>query len=181
MRMSRTALANLFAAPLDAVMTATASSTAAISRSGHPRSWRRFGLHYLEMVLAMIAGMAVLGMGERAILAPLGCAALLDHVKFHAPIMATNMTVCMTVWMRYRGHGWPATGEMALAMYVPLAILFGPFAAGMISGSALLVWMHVLMLPAMALVMLRRLDEYAVDHAAHAGVAGSQASGPGVR
>ncbi len=43
-----------------------------------------------------------------------------------ALVMATNMTVGMTVWMRYRAHGWPAVGEMAAAMYAPFLLLLIP-------------------------------------------------------
>ena len=66
----------------------------------------------------------------------------------------------MVVWMRYRGHGWAATREMAAAMYVPLALLIVPFWAGVLPGGGLLGAMHALMLPAMWIVMVRRHEEY---------------------
>jgi hypothetical protein len=52
-------------------------------------------------------------------------------------------------------------------MFVPLAVLIGPYLAGMLSSDALLSAMHVLMLPAMAIAMLHRRDEYAQDHRRH--------------
>jgi hypothetical protein len=67
----------------------------------------------------------------------------------------------MAVWMRYRGHGWVPIGEMSVAMFIPLAVLIGPFWAGVLSGGALLEGMHVLMLPAMVIAMLHRRDDYA--------------------
>jgi flagellar biosynthetic protein FliP len=81
-----------------------------------------------------------------------------------APLMTLNMTVAMALWMRHRAHGWAAIGEMSAAMYVPLAVLIGPFWAGVLTGDALVGAMHVLMLPAMVIVMLHRREEYAHDH-----------------
>jgi flagellar biosynthetic protein FliP len=49
---------------------------------------------------------------------------------------------------------------MSASMYVPFALLLVPFWAGAIDGGALMTWGHVLMLPAMALVMVLRPAEY---------------------
>ncbi len=128
---------------------------------------RRFVRHYLEMVAAMVAGMVVLGGLVTLVCALTGHSDLLEHAGARAPIMATNMTVGMSLWMRHRGHDWAATAEMAGAMYVPLGVLLVPFWAGALAGGALMGAMHVLMLPAMWLVMLRRRGEYTRDHHAH--------------
>ena len=112
--------------------------------------------HYLEMVVAMVVGMVVLGPLE-ALLWP----GVDDRVDVHALVMATNMAVAMAAWMRFRGHAWPAIVEMSAAMYVPFAVLLVPYWAGAVSGSFLFTAGHVLMLPAMALAMWWRLDEYA--------------------
>jgi hypothetical protein len=50
---------------------------------------------------------------------------------------------------------------MGLAMYVPFLVLFVPFGLELIDKDALLLWGHVLMLPAMAGAMLLRPREYA--------------------
>jgi len=124
--------------------------------------------HFIEMVLAMLVGMAVLGPVAMGICAALGHSGFLsDHVGVRAAVMATNMTIGMAVWMRHRGHGWGAIAEMGAAMFVPLVVLIGPYLAGALSGDALLGAMHVLMLPAMAIAMLHRRDEYAQDHRRH--------------
>ena len=127
-------------------------------RHTHSRGRRTWHLirHYLEMVVAMVVGMAVLGPVE-ALLWP----GVDDRVDVHALVMATNMAVAMAAWMRFRGHAWPAIAEMSAAMYVPFAVLLVPYWAGVVSGSSLLTAGHVLMLPAMALAMWWRLDEYA--------------------
>lgn len=129
-------------------------------------STRTFVRHFVEMILAMMVGMAFLGMVAAGLFALFDCSNLLHHVGVRAPLMALDMTIGMSVWMRHRGHDWTATSEMAGAMFVPLAILIVPFGAGLLSGPALLGLMHVLMLPAMLVVMLRRRDEYARDHRA---------------
>ncbi|MGY1728681.1 hypothetical protein ACI79J_17065 [Geodermatophilus sp. SYSU D01062] len=112
--------------------------------------------HYLEMVVAMVAGMVVLG--------PVGTwlwPALDDRADVHAIVMATEMAIGMAAWMRVRRHSWPAIAEMSAAMYVPFVVLLVPYWTGTISASALFTAGHVLMLPAMALAMWWRLDEYA--------------------
>jgi len=120
--------------------------------------------HYLEMVLAMILGMAVLGALVSLAFAVLGCSNLLHHIGLRAPIMATNMSIGMAVWMRHRGHGLPATAEMVGAMCAPLLVLLVPFWFGVLPDGAVLGPMHLLMLPAMALVMLFHREEYAHGH-----------------
>jgi flagellar biosynthetic protein FliP len=128
------------------------------------RALRRFVRHYLEMVVAMTAGMVVLGPAESLLLDPVGWAELRAHPEINALVMATNMAVAMVAWMRLSGHGWAATAEMAAAMYLSFVVLFPPLWLGALSGTGLLVLGHVLMLVAMAFVMLRRRDEYTGHH-----------------
>lgn len=127
-------------------------------------SWRPFGRHYLEMVVAMAAGMALLGMLSRLVLTLVGAADVLERTGPRTMLMATNMAIGMAVWMRYRGHTWASVAEMAGAMYLPFAVLLLPYWAGRLSAEGLSAAGHLLMLPLMALVMLRRRDEYARDH-----------------
>ena len=124
----------------------------------HSRGRRTWHLvrHYLEMVVAMVAGMVVLGPLE-ALVWP----GLADRADVHAMVMATNMAVGMAAWMRFRGHSWAATAEMSAAMYVLFAVLLVPYWLGAVSGGLLMTAGHVLMLPAMALAMWWRVDEYA--------------------
>lgn len=127
---------------------------------------RRFALHFVEMLAAMVAGMVVFGGLVSAFCAVAGHRNLLQHPGTSAPIMATNMTLGMVVWMRYRGHGWRPITEMAGAMYAPLALLALPYALGVLGGGALLAGTHGLMVPAMFLAMLYRRDEYVHEHRA---------------
>jgi hypothetical protein len=117
---------------------------------------RRFVRHFLEMLVAMIVGMALL----MPLWGLAGLPGLGPYPELHALWMATTMTVGMSAWMAFRRHSWPAIAEMALAMYVPFVLLFLPYWAGVLSGEGVILAGHVLMLPAMVLAMLRRPAEY---------------------
>jgi hypothetical protein len=121
---------------------------------------RRFVRHYLEIVVAAVAGMVVLGPAESMLLNPIGWAELLAHSETYVLVMATNMTVATAAWMRFRRHGWAAIAEMAVAMYAPFMVLFPPLWLGVLSATGLMVLGHVLMLFAIAAAMVRRRDEY---------------------
>ncbi|MFC8300677.1 hypothetical protein [Micromonospora orduensis] len=122
---------------------------------------RRLLWHLGEMALAMIAGMVLLGPLWKTAGAPLGLSGALGRADVAALVMATNMTVGMTVWMRYRAHHWRGVVEMAAAMYVPFLLLLVPFWAGVLDGDALMLGGHLLMVPAMVLVAVRHRHERA--------------------
>ena len=124
-----------------------------------------FVRHYLEMVVAMLVGMIALGPMWSLAGDALGFSAVLHLPEPMVLVMATNMSIAMCAWMRYRGHGWAATLEMAAAMYLPFLLLFPPLWLGSLSADGLMLWGHVLMLPAMAAAMLWRLGEYTGHHA----------------
>ncbi|MDT0317812.1 hypothetical protein [Streptomyces millisiae] len=137
------------------------------------RSWRRFALHYVEMILAMFVGMFALD--------PLWTAAGLDPSYDHEPelaslLMAFDMSVGMALWMRFRGHAWAPTLEMCGAMFAPLVPLFPLLWAGAVDGMTVMMVAHVAMFPLMLAVMLRRRDEYAGSHAHHRARKGAEVS-----
>jgi hypothetical protein len=121
---------------------------------------RRFVGHYLEIVVAAVAGMVVLGPAESMLLNPIGWAEVVANSEAATLVMATNMTVAAAAWMRFRGHGWAAIAEMAVAMYAPFVVLFPPLWLGVLSATGLMVLGHVLMLLAIATAMLRRRHQY---------------------
>ena len=125
---------------------------------------RRFLRHYLEMIMAMVVGMVVLGAAEAMLLNRVGWAETLAQPEPSSLIMATNMITPMAAWMRFRGHRWSAIAEMAVAMYLPFVVLFVPLWLGVLSPTGLMVLGHVLMLFAMAAVMWLRRDEYPSHH-----------------
>jgi len=123
------------------------------------RRWH-FLRHYLEMVVAMFVGMGVLGGAVRGILALAGSEFPDQYPELSSLEMALTMSIGMVVWMRYRGHGWTSTLEMASVMFVPLVVLFPLLWLDVIEGGSLLMIEHIAMLPLMYLVMLRRRAEY---------------------
>jgi hypothetical protein len=140
----------------------------AVSGSERGPQLQRFSRHVIEMTVAMMLGMCVLGMTFRAIhLAVFGTgfdAAWHEHTELAVFAMTFNMTLPMVALMRYRDHGWERCGEMAAAMFALAFALLVPFWLGALSATAVLPLEMALMLPAMIAVMALRFDEYAAPH-----------------
>jgi hypothetical protein len=125
---------------------------------------RRFVRHYFEMVVVMVVGMMAL--------APLwdwgfelaGWPEPRTFTEVHTLIMATNMTIAMSILMLVRGHSVASTAEMGAAMYVSFVVLYPPYWFGVLDAGGVMMIGHVLMFVVMLLVMLRRRDEYAGHH-----------------
>jgi hypothetical protein len=125
---------------------------------------KHFLRHYVEMVVAMFVGMAVLGL-------PLAAFGTGWHeLSIDAPAlgflgMATSMTVPMVGWMLYRGHGWRANAEMSAAMFVPTFAVIALTGADLVTDTgALMTIEHSAMFVLMAAVMLARPAEYIHRH-----------------
>jgi hypothetical protein len=126
---------------------------------------RFFMRHYVEMVIAMFAGMIVLGLPAEAGLRAIGSSS--SELQLDAPAvvfigMALTMTVPMVAWMRFRGHTWRPCAEMAAAMLAPTAVAIALL--GTFEFHALMMWEHVAMLVAMLGAMLARPAEYMHVH-----------------
>jgi len=70
---------------------------------------RYFLRHLAEMMLAMVAGMLLLGPVWEAVHRALGVGGPFGRADIGALVMATNMTLGMAAWMGHRGHpraGW---------------------------------------------------------------------------
>lgn len=131
-------------------------------------STRHFIRHYAEMLAAMFLGMAVLGM---PVLMALGAAGVSSaELRSDAPAllllgMGVTMTAPMVAWMRYRGHGWAASNEMAASMMIPTGGVIALLGAGLVDDvGTLLAIEHVVMLPSMLVAMLLRREEYSHAH-----------------
>ena len=121
----------------------------------------RFVMHYVEMLLAMFAGMLVLWMPLAALSRP-------EATELELLGMAFTMTVPMVAWMRYRGHGWAPAAEMTAAMFIPTFAAIGLLWAGLVEdGHAPMMIQHVAMFPAMLVAMLLRRSEYSGHAIAH--------------
>ena len=126
--------------------------------------------HYVEMVVVMFAGMLVLGLPGEAALHAIGSGT--SELRETAPAtvflgMAFTMTAPMVAWMRFRGHRWQPTLEMAASMVIPTLVAIGLLGAGVAGFNALMGLEHVAMLLGMLVAMLLRIDEY-TSHAHHA-------------
>jgi hypothetical protein len=129
------------------------------SRSGARHFFRHFG----EMSVAMMVGMMALGGLDGAILSAAGTS--VRDVRASAPeafalVMALNMTIGMTMWMRYRRHSWAMCGEMAGAMFLPAIAAVVLFWCAVIQTRAVGGVEMAAMVPAMLAVMLFRRSEY---------------------
>ena len=126
---------------------------------------RHFVRHYVEMVIAMFLGMALLALPVRLALSAAGTSwTELGHAAMFLG-MAVEMTVPMVAWMRYRGHGRRASGEMAAAMLLPTFAAIALLRADVAGSGALMLAEHVAMLLSMLVVMLLGPAEYAHAHA----------------
>ena len=129
---------------------------------------RHFIRHYIEMVVAMLLGMVVLGVPIEGALRAFGTN--MDDLHTDAPAlvlleMAAIMTVPMVAWMRYRGHAWRPCNEMAASMLLPtLAAIALLWTGALTDFGTLMTLEHMVMLPAMLVAMLLRYDEYAHHH-----------------
>jgi hypothetical protein len=143
------------------VQSAAAARPAPVRHAASHLSAKKFIVHFAEMVVAMAVGMVALHPLWMFVLDAVGAAELMHNPYSGSLIMATNMTVAMSAWMKVRGHRWRPVLEMGAAMYVPFLVLFVPLALEIIDKDALMLWGHLLMLPAMAAAMLLRPHEYA--------------------
>ncbi|GHB65541.1 hypothetical protein GCM10010306_069080 [Streptomyces umbrinus] len=147
------------AVPVDSGRTPADSGRTPAERHGGERHGgkRRFARHYLEMVVAMV----VLGAATRGVLALAGTELSASRNPELASLeMAFDMSVGMAVWMRRRGHGWASTLEMCGAMFVPALALFPLLWLDVIAADSMIALEHLVMLPLMFLVMVRRRREY---------------------
>jgi flagellar biosynthetic protein FliP len=134
----------------------TTTTTLGAGRARGRPSWR-LARHYLEMVVAMLLGMLVLGTLRGAVGLTVPFA---EHPGASYVLMATDMALAMAAWMRFRRHGWGSTLEMCAAMYVP-ALLLPLVWAGAMGAMTFMVVAHVVMLVAMLAVLVRRRHELA--------------------
>ena len=102
---------------MQAIEEAKAKPVKARHRSGFVR-------HFVEMVVAMILGMAVLGGLAYGLLSLVGLGDAQIRPELELFVMVLNMSVGMGLWMRHRGHRWSSILEMSGAMFVPFLALF---------------------------------------------------------
>ncbi|HEY8600535.1 MAG TPA: hypothetical protein VIL85_19015 [Thermomicrobiales bacterium] len=158
--------------PIEAASDLAGSESVASRETGGPVrrrlvAGRYFMRHLLEMVVAMLAGMATLGAGIGVLGEPPGYGSPLVEYG----LMGVSMSVPMVAWMRYRGHSWWDGLEMTAAMFLPLLALIPLAALGLVQPNdhALMMLSHVAMIAGMVALMAYRWDRYAhgpCDHRA---------------
>ncbi len=123
----------------------------------------RFVVHFVEMAIAMLVGMAALGPGESVL-------GLADRINSSPEASAFAMTCSMVFpmagWMLIRRHGWQHAWEMSVAMAVPTFLLIAGSLLGLLPHSAPAIGMNYLMWLGMLGAMLFRWRSYA-QHGGH--------------
>ena len=135
--------------------------TASAATTRNRRPWRAWFFHLAEMMIAMMAGMVVLGGALEGILSLAGTSLSDAPAAIKASVMAFNMTVPMAAWMHHRGHGARHNVEMAGSMVVPTALVIALHSLGLVAADGVLLIQHAVMVPAMVGVMLVRFEHYA--------------------
>jgi hypothetical protein len=137
---------------------------------------RHLGEMILAMLVGMVAGAAVFVLIFSTVLASTVSGmpqveVLNQFAVLICLVMALGMTMPMVAWMRFRGMEWRPTLEMAAAMAIPLVPIFGLLGLQLIPGARACGLYCAVMIPAMVVPMLFRLDLYTgrMDHHAHTG------------
>jgi hypothetical protein len=150
----------------DSTETASPQAGGRVRRRLHLGAGWRFARHLLEMVVAMMAGMAVLGVAIGVLGEPPGYDA---HPLVEYGLMGASMAAPMVAWMRHRGHSWSDGLEMTVGMLAPMFALVLPAELGVavpgLSEGSLMMLSHVAMIGGMVLLMIYRFERYA--HGAH--------------
>jgi hypothetical protein len=141
------------------------AGTDALKTRDEDRRWLRLSSgwrltrHLLEMVVAMMAGMAVLDVALAILGEPPGYANPLVEYG----LMGAAMSAPMVAWMLYRGHAFSDGVEMTAAMLVPMFAVVLPVELGVVGldGHSLAMLSHVAMIGGMVALVIYRRDRYA--------------------
>ena len=132
------------------------------SKAGH------FIVHFIEMCLAMCLGGIPLIVLFFFGAAQVGYPDLLQRFpELSVLVVSLILTLPMIVWMRFRGHAWRATLEMASTTMILGTGLIVLGQLGILRKGDMFEWLTRLACPAMIIPMLFRLDLYTGHH--HAG------------
>ena len=128
----------------------------------------RFTLHFFEMCAPMCVGFAIGDLIYFWAAGRFGYSEPLSELPELSVVLVTlTMTAPMVAWMAYRGMPRRPIAEMAAVMPVLGAglLVLGWFSVLPMGDLAL--WEHGLMMPAMPVPMLFRLDLYTSRHSHH--------------
>jgi hypothetical protein len=137
------------------------TTTAHPARHGRIAGLGHFVLHFFEMCMPMCIGWAVGDIVYVALAGQLGSSdPFADWPVLSLMVVTVNMTAPMVAWMRFRGMARRPTAEMAAAMLILALLILLAGWAGIVAMDTLPWLAHGLMMPAMLVPMLLRLDLY---------------------
>jgi hypothetical protein len=136
--------------------------TGFVTRAGY------FLWHFLEMCLVMCIGGITINVLFFGLAARLGFPNLFEKFpQFSLLLVGVNLSIPMIAWMRFRGHEWRPTLEMASTSIILPVLLIGATWLSLIPESSQLPLLKKLVCPVMLIPMLFRLDLYTAHHAQH--------------
>jgi hypothetical protein len=137
------------------------TTTAHPTRHGRIRGFGHFVLHFFEMCMPMCIGWAVGDIVYFALAAQLGSSdPFTDWPQLSLIVVTFTMTAPMVAWMRFRGMPRRPIAEMAAAMAILALLILLAGGIGIVAMETLPWLAHGLMMPAMLVPMLLRLDLY---------------------
>jgi hypothetical protein len=133
-----------------------------VARTGY------FALHFLEMCLAMCIGGIPLIILFFVGAAKIGYPDLFQQSpELSVLVVGFILSLPMTAWMRFRGHEWQPTLEMASTTIILAILLVGLGWLGILARDSLFEWLTRFACPIMIIPMLFRLEMYTGNHASH--------------
>lgn len=143
---------------MSATKTAPRAHAAAVASLKHVG---RFALHFAEMCVPMCIGFAVGDVLFFWLASLAGYSKPFSELPYLSVLVVTvSMTAPMTAWMLYRGMPQRAIAEMSAAMPIVAIVLVCLSWLGVLPKDGLALLEHALMMPAMLIPMLLRLDYY---------------------
>lgn len=137
---------------------ATATTSAPVNLR---RRWLRFSGHFGLMLAAMYLGMLTLYPAYEVMADRAGYPNPTSELPIRsALVMALAMTLPMAGLMVHHRHGWRPITEMAAAMTLPTLAATGLCLFGVVPAGSVMSLGHLMMIPAMLVVMLLRFDHY---------------------
>jgi hypothetical protein len=136
-----------------------------------PKRVGHFVFHFFEMCAPMCIGFAVGDVLYFGLAGLAGYSEPFSELPYLSVLVVTvSMTAPMAAWMLFRGMPHRAIAEMSAAMPIVALVLVGLGAAGALATEDLALLEHGLMMPAMLVAMVLRLDLYTgrVGHTSHA-------------
>jgi hypothetical protein len=128
----------------------------------------RFTLHFFEMCAPMCVGFAIGDLIYFWAAGKFGYSEPFSELpELSVGVVTLTMTAPMVAWMAYRGMPPRPIAEMAAVMPVLGAALLVVGGLSVLPMDDLALWEHGLMMPAMLVPMLFRLDLYTSRHSHH--------------